>query len=66
MKTYFFLKSGFISAVMFLVCSFVAAHAGAQGRILTAGVKIAEIQQRMLQSILLLEEPYKVSGTFLR
>lgn len=42
MKTYFFLKSGFISAVMFLVCSFVAAHAGAQGRILTAGVKIAE------------------------
>ena len=42
MKTYFFLKSGFISAVMFIVFSLVAAHAGAQGRILTAGVKIAE------------------------
>ena len=42
MKTYFFLKSGFISAVMFIVFSLVAAHADAQGRILTAGVKIAE------------------------
>lgn len=42
MKTYFFLKSGFISAVMFIVFSLVAAHAGAQGRILAAGVKIAE------------------------
>lgn len=42
MKTYFFLKSGFISAVMFIIFSLVAAHAGAQGRILTAGVKIAE------------------------
>ena len=42
MKTYFFLKSGFISAVMFIVFSLVAAHADAQGRILTADVKIAE------------------------